>query len=308
LVALRDSIVADHPESASEEQFMINQHSIDTYCLKFHWDEAKYPIKTPLRSIVALMQTAASKVDEGTRQRQTEWNAVVQTKAMIGRKKEGTLRDKDIDDTVVKVADVIESENLGTLFVIVASAQIKTFLAKYETMAQFVVPRSAKEVAHEGDETLYRVVMFKRTMDDFRVACREQRFTVREFTQHTEVVDDDVSVRDHAKTRKTLLRWAKANFAEVFSSWVHIKGVRLFAESVLRYGPPARYETMLIVPYKKELKNLRAALQTLYNDLSATSMVGGDDDDDAAQGGQGTGQIFPYVQVCLDLDLGAALA
>jgi V-type H+-transporting ATPase subunit C len=308
LVSLRESIVSDHPESANEDQFMIEQHNIDTYCLKFRWDEAKYPIKTPLRAMVAVMQSAASKIDEGTRQRQTEWNAVVQTKAMVGRKKDGSLRDKDIDDTVVKASDVIESENLGTLFVIVASAQQKTFLAKYETMAQFVVPRSAKEVLHEGDEFLYRVVMFKRTMDDFRVACREQRFTVREYTPHHDEVDDDVAVRDHAKVRKTLLRWAKANFAEVFSAWVHIKGIRLFAESVLRYGPPARYETMLIVPYKKELKNLRTALQTLYNDLSATSMIGGDDDDDAAQGGQSTGQIFPYVQVPLDLDLGVAMS
>ncbi len=303
LVALREALVLGNAELAVEEPFMINQHSVDTYCIKFRWDEAKYPTKTPLRTLVQIMQTAVNKVDEGTRVRQTEWNTVAQTKQHHERKKGGSLRDKDIDKTIVKEADVIDSENLGTLFVIVPSAAVKAFIGSYETMAQFVVPRSAKVVAQEGDDTLYRVVLFKRVFDDFRIACREQRYVVREFVDHIESVSTADVEKEYQSQQKSLLRWAKANFAEAFSAWIHIKAIRLFAESVLRFGPPARYESMLLVPVKKELKTLRATLQTLYADLMTTSMGDADDDDDAAAAQQvGAGQFYPYAQVPISLE------
>ena len=54
--------------------------------------------------------------------------------------------------------------------------------------------------------------------------------------------------RDAAKHQNALLRWTAVNFAEAFGTWTHLKGVRLFVESVLRYGPAVRCETMLLLP------------------------------------------------------------
>lgn len=33
------------------------------------------------------------------------------------------------------------------------------------------------------------------------------------------------------------MRWLKVNFSECFCAWVHIKALRVFVESVLRYVP-----------------------------------------------------------------------
>lgn len=38
-----------------------------------------------------------------------------------------------------------------------------------------------------------------------------------------------------------LLRLSRINFSESFQALVHLKVVRLFVESVLRYGPPAHF-------------------------------------------------------------------
>ena len=38
-----------------------------------------------------------------------------------------------------------------------------------------------------------------------------------------------------------LIRWLKGNFSEAFVNWVHVKALRLFTESVLRYGLPATF-------------------------------------------------------------------
>lgn len=32
-----------------------------------------------------------------------------------------------------------------------------------------------------------------------------------------------------------LVRWLKVNFSETFMAWIHIKALRVFTESVLRY-------------------------------------------------------------------------
>lgn len=43
-----------------------------------------------------------------------------------------------------------------------------------------------------------------------------------------------------------LLRLARTNFSEAFQVLVHLKIVRLFVESVLRYGLPANYVGLVI--------------------------------------------------------------
>jgi hypothetical protein len=43
-----------------------------------------------------------------------------------------------------------------------------------------------------------------------------------------------------------LLRLARINFSEAFQALVHLKVIRLFVESVLRYGLPANYTGIIL--------------------------------------------------------------
>jgi hypothetical protein len=58
-------------------------------------------------------------------------------------------------------------------------------LESYETLGtENVVPRSSEEVQgiNDKDSKLYTVTLFKRSIDDFKMAAREAKFVVKDFT------------------------------------------------------------------------------------------------------------------------------
>jgi len=74
-------------------------------------------------------------------------------------------------------------------------------------------------------------------------------------------------------------------------AWVHLKAIRVYVESVLRFGLPARFRAVVIEPPKKSFKKLRKALDVMYKDLlgqeerdqteldsKAISVLGGNDE------------------------------
>ena len=51
--------------------------------------------------------------------------------------------------------------------------------------------------------------------------------------------DDTQRVRAEAEARRSALeQWCITSYGEAFSSWIHVCAVRLFVESILRYGLP----------------------------------------------------------------------
>jgi hypothetical protein len=44
----------------------------------------------------------------------------------------------------------------------------------------------------------------------------------------------------------SLLRVCKVNFSEVFSTWLHIKALRVYVEAILRYGLPPNFQGMVL--------------------------------------------------------------
>merc|ERR1719253_879636 len=45
--------------------------------------------------------------------------------------------------------------------------------------------------------------------------------------------------------RSGLTRWCKTHYGEAFVAWMHIKVIRVFVESVLRYGLPVDFTAVL---------------------------------------------------------------
>ena len=58
---------------------------------------------------------------------------------------------------------------------------------------------------------------------------------------------------DQAKGDSVLIRWLKVNFGETFVAWIHVKALRVFVESVLRYGLPVNFLAVVIQPNKKSV-------------------------------------------------------
>ncbi|GAA6024556.1 hypothetical protein JCM11491_000605 [Sporobolomyces phaffii] len=99
------------------------------------------------------------------------------------------------------------------------------------------------------------------------------RFIVRDFTYDEEAIQKGKRDLDDLVSREKqlwgdLLRLSRINFSELFQLLVHLKVVRAYVESVLRYGLPAAYFAAVIKPEPKQHSKL---LSTLSNFLVPSS-------------------------------------
>ncbi|XDA73667.1 hypothetical protein R6Z07M_003877 [Ovis aries] len=102
-----------------------------------------------------------------------------------------------------------------------------------------------------------------------------------------------------------LLRWLKVNFSEAFIAWIHIKALRVFVESVLRYGLPVNFQAVLLRPHKKSCtKRLREVLNSVFRHLDEVAAASILDASVEIPGLQLSNQdYFPYVYFHIDLSL-----
>ncbi|XP_028633586.1 V-type proton ATPase subunit C 2 isoform X1 [Grammomys surdaster] len=102
-----------------------------------------------------------------------------------------------------------------------------------------------------------------------------------------------------------LLRWLKVNFSEAFIAWIHIKALRVFVESVLRYGLPVNFQAVLLQPHKKSAtKRLREVLNSVFRHLDEVAAASILDASVEIPGLQLSNQdYFPYVYFHIDLSL-----
>jgi len=85
-----------------------------------------------------------------------------------------------------------------------------------------------------------------------------------------------------SKLKIDLFNFAQTQFSEAFTSWIHMKSIRLWVEAVLRYGLPAKFTVFLIKPNSSKVEpKLRTILNELFTDL------GGDVYSDDIKGGGG---------------------
>lgn len=69
-----------------------------------------------------------------------------------------------------------------------------------------------------------------------------------------------------------VLDWCKTAYSEVFGSWMHLVAVRLFVESILRYGLPPSFVPVIVKPHARTLAHPRA-LRGMLADRFGRSQV-----------------------------------
>ncbi len=108
-----------------------------------------------------------------------EFNVIKAQLSAAARKAGGSLAVRDVA-AMVKPEQVVDSEHLSTLFVVVSKFSVKDWEGSYEKLCDFVVPRSTRLVTEDADYALFSVVLFKRVVDDFKAAARTRGFQVGE--------------------------------------------------------------------------------------------------------------------------------
>jgi len=199
---------------------------------------------------------------------------------------------------VVKEDDFYNTNHLTTMVVIIPQSNVETFMKTYETYSENVVPQSAREFAsvrQEDGTQIWRVVMFKSSVEAFMKKAREERqCTCRPFEFSQQAYEKVKKQREELKKEvdrqdKMMKGFCKASLSDVMIAWVHIKAMRIFVESVLRFGVPPNFASFIVQPKGNQQVNMRKALADILGKGTPDTMAdaaGAEDED-----------YFPYVSL-----------
>lgn len=268
------------------------------YLQRFAWNEAKYPSRRSLKDIVASIMDTVQKLDDDLKMKVTEFSQLRSTLQAANRKQQGSLAVRDLS-SLLAPGQVVDTENLTTLLVVVTKNAKGDWLSQYEGLSEFVVPRSSQVVAEDQEYIVFTVVLFKRVMDNFKTAARGKGFQVKDVKIDPEgqrTSDEELArVRSEAEVRRTALeQWCITSYGEAFSSWIHVCAVRLFVESILRYGLPPQFLSVLMRPNPKTIAKLRRLLAQQFAHGVGSEHFSGE--------GLGGEDMFPYVAFTLNIE------
>jgi len=114
-----------------------------------------------------------------------------------------------------------------------------------------VVPRSAAKLAEDDEFNLFAVTTFKKHSNDFVHKCREKRWTPRDYKykeggKEEEAKEADQLTKDEKKLWGEALRLGRTGYSESAMIWIHVLALRVFVETVLRYGLPLDFVCGLV--------------------------------------------------------------
>ena len=220
--------------------------------------------------------------------------------------------------------EFLDTEYLVTVVVAVPKPKEAQFLETYASIASDVVisdgaacspavPGSATKLTGDAEACLYAVTLLKGRrapgkfegdawapgafvdfVQAYAAAAKALQFQLRPFCYDAERVARNESERkalgaEVDRLHASIVRWCKAHFAESFVAWMHLKVIRAFVESVLRYGLPVDFVTALLLPLKFREPQLQAALDKMFSHLTRDDARGLVEDDEKV------GEYYPYV-------------
>ncbi|KAL2006111.1 hypothetical protein VTN00DRAFT_9765 [Thermoascus crustaceus] len=303
--ALKNVLEGD--EAQVEKMKTVNDKPVDQYLRSFSWNKVKYRADKPLAELIDLLQKEAASIDNDIRSKYSQYNQVKTTLATLQRKQTGNLSTKSLTSIVDPAVLVQDSEYIETHLVAVPSQQVKEFLKTYETVSPMVVPRSATFVASDDEFTLYAVTTFKKHSLEFVHKCREHKWVPREYKyveggreeeqREVERVDGDAK-RLWGET----LRLGRTGWSEAVMVWIHVLVLRVFVETVLRYGLPLDFVCALVRTNPKQAAKAKRALDEKYSYLAGNAFgrdkkgrVKKDEPSDLHVAGEAGAEYTPYV-------------
>jgi V-type H+-transporting ATPase subunit C len=307
----------NHPDFSIISSHKRTDGSMETFAIKqymekdFKWDSAKYLKTNTIAETTSYIMSALQKLDDAVR---TKMGALSEQKSAYAAiaKKDGSLAVRDLIDVItpdlVTERDWFETEHLTTVAVIVPRGADKEFLSGYFGYAETVVPDCAKKLMDKEEKdpvtdkegnSLYRVVLFKKDLEDFKRRAREStsKFVVREFSFSVQKYKDFDEKRakmkaDLDKQDSLCQSVCRAVFSDTFVSWMHLKVMRVFVDGVLRFGlekGKPKFTAFMLAP--KPTAAASKKIQEELTGLSGSAGAGAGKDDDE--------EYLPYVQLAM---------
>lgn len=261
-----------------DEQQVINDKSVSAYLRSYSWNTGKYRTDKSIGELVDILNHEGSALENDVRTKFNQYNNVRGQLQQYQRRAMGNLSTKHLGEVVRREHVLSGSEYMETLFFAVPVNQVKDWEKTYETITQMVVPRSSTKISEDKEYALYNVVVFKKFAQEFANKAREMKYIPRDFTYDKEEMQRARQEYEEASANEKKLwgeslRLGRAAFGDAFQAWIHIKALRVFVESVLRYGLPPRFGCALVQPKKKQEKHIKKILDETFAHLGGSQFV-----------------------------------
>jgi len=279
------------------------------YVSQFAWNNAKFPAAKSLPELAALIQEKLSQLDTDVKKKGQEYLDAKSALDAYLKKEGGNLTVRDLGEVltpaVARHEDFVNSDHLQTLLVVVPEKDAQRFPQAYEQLSQWVVPRSTKQFRVEDRDgfTLWRMVVWKSAVSDIQAACRNEKWVAREFEYHADYLTKQAASREELRkayedTSRKLLKTCKEVFSELYICLMHLKAIRLFVESVLRYSLPPTFLAFGLEPEEGRERKLEDVLvrKFLREGESVDLYVRTDQDEGE--------DFFPYVMIPINVVVG----
>lgn len=285
-----------------------SSYTIQQYLKNFSWDHAKFPKERSMKENLAALLQSVSKLDSDLRTKSAQFNEVKNSvqnsfgKSAIpnslnsGISMEsgapnsnngnlivpGTLNTKDLTDVItpecIESGDIVDTEHILTVFVIVPKGNKENFLNNYESFDKYVVPKSAKfipKITDKDGNEIARVLIFKSSVENFKTNCKNHKFVVRDDFKYSQekfnhlMSNRQKLLQEKDKQEKYLKRMCFAGFSDIFISWMHVKAMRCFVEAVLRYGVPPQFASFMISmePNQSKIKKIQNSVEKVFTEM-----------------------------------------
>ncbi|KZZ97984.1 vacuolar ATP synthase subunit C 1 [Ascosphaera apis ARSEF 7405] len=266
----------DGDEEKLEQMKNINDKPVAQYLRSFGWNKVKYRADKPLSELIDMFQREIASIDNDVRGKFAQYTSVKSTLNTLQRKQTGSLSTKSLASVVDPSVLVQDSEYLETHLIAVPDRACKEFISSYESLCPMVVPRSSTVVASDKEFTLYAVTTFKKYSAEFLQKCREHKWTPRDY-KYVEGNDEeerkilDRTAADEKRLWGEVLRLGRTGWSEAAMVWVHVFVLRVFVETVLRYGLPLDYVCALVKTNNKAAPRVEKILNDEYSYLGGNA-------------------------------------
>ncbi|KAI6813699.1 ATPase, V1 complex, subunit C [Hortaea werneckii] len=266
-------------EEKLQQQKVVNDRPVENYLSSFQWNKVKYRADKPISELIDMLQKEIAAVDNDVKAKFNQYNQTKTNLTQIQRSSTGNLSQKSLSsvvnpDAILKPED---SEYLQQHLIAVPTQLVKDFIKSYESLTPMVVPRSAQMMAKDDEFQLWAVTVFKKHSAEFVHKCREHRWTPRElkFSEGGREAEEQELRRLEKEERRVwgeALRLGRTGYSDAVMGWVHVLTLRVFVETVLRYGLPLNYVCGIIKTDPKRSKKAKAALDTRFADIGGNAL------------------------------------
>ncbi|KAL0220365.1 hypothetical protein RCL1_000219 [Eukaryota sp. TZLM3-RCL] len=212
-----------------------------------------------LSTLLSDFKTQCFAIDEQLKNFLSEYSSLSTELNEIIKKSSGSVLTRSLSD-VISSQNIIETENLTTIFVAVTINETCNFISQYEFLSEDVVPSSAKFIASDKMYRLYSIIVLKKSLDQILAKISAKGWIIRhEISSEKE----EISIEDEKQRLEfelsdcisSLIPWIHAAFDDVTTIFLHLNIMKCKVEANLLFGPSSSdFTSFLIVPTGKVVK------------------------------------------------------